>query len=563
MKYKPIPIGVEDFKRLIDDGYYFIDKTLMIKELIDRKGAVNLFARPRRFGKTLNMSMIQRFFEKSHKDNGYLFENLNISKCSGEYMKYQGKYPVIMLSLKSMGQPSYKLSFSLFKQIINREFGRHKEVLQSDDVLPSDKKLFEEIFNSTAEDSAYVNAIRLLSDCLYAVYGKNVIILIDEYDVPLENSYFKGFYDEMADLIRSVFESALKTNPYLEFGILTGCLRVSKESIFTGLNNLNVNSLNTLPFSDCFGFTEQEVLQMTKDFGIENRFTEVKEWYDGYIFGKTEIYNPWSVISYVADASQDSSSLPKTYWSNTSSNEILHELVIKGHEDTHMLIESLVNGATITKPVFEDITYKNIDINSDHIWSFLLFTGYLKPVSMYLENDIIYADMVIPNKEIKSIYRRTIMQWFKEKVRAEGTDKLFDAVISGDVQAFEDEVNNWLLQCISYHDNYENYYHGFLMGLLLGRIGYKVLSNRENGKGRSDITICEFQKRTIAVIIEVKSAEDYNSLDKMCDKALEQIENKQYEADFLKQSYKKVLKYGISFCSDKVCRVKLGGDKVV
>ena len=370
--FKPIPIGVEDFKEIIDKGSYYIDKTGMIQELLDSNAKVNLFTRPRRFGKTLNISMLQRFFEKTDEDHAYLFDGLNISQAGEKYMQHQGQYPVIPLSLKSMKQPNFDLSFYTFRYMITSELGRHIEVLQSDQLLPESRKNFESILNGTADDAVYVQAIRILSDCLYEVYQKKVIILIDEYDVPLETSHFRGFYDEMVDLIRSVFESALKTNPYLEFGVLTGCLRISKESIFTGLNNLKVNTINTLDFRDCFGFTEDEVKEMAEYYGISDRFPEMKEWYDGYLFGQKEIYNPWSIINFVSDAKSDHDSLLQPYWSNTSSNDIIHELVVNGNEETHNQIEALMNGESLTKPIYEDITYRNININTDYIWSFLL-----------------------------------------------------------------------------------------------------------------------------------------------------------------------------------------------
>ncbi|MCC8111045.1 MAG: ATP-binding protein, partial [Ruminococcus sp.] len=394
-------------------------------------------------------------------------------------------------------------------------------------------------------------------DCLYTAYQKKVIILIDEYDVPLESSHFRGFYDEMVDLIRSVFESALKTNPYLEFGVLTGCLRVSKESIFTGLNNLNVYTVINNDFSHCFGFTQQEVEKIADDFGIQAKLPEMKEWYDGYRFGKTEIYNPWSILKYVQSAVSDEECLSQPYWSNTSSNDIIHELVINGNEETHSQIEALMNGESLSKPIYEDITYRNININTDYIWSFLLFTGYLKPIRLFKKNILTYAELVIPNVEVQTVYQTTIMQWFDEKIRTNGTDDLFKAVISGDAEGFEKEVNNWLVSSISYQDNYESFYHGFLAGLLLGKRGYRVESNRENGKGRTDITIYEFQRRTVAIVIEVKIAKDFGDLDAACDRAMKQIAEKKYVANLKQQYYKKVLKYGVAFCSEKVCRVKL------
>ncbi|MCC8111685.1 MAG: AAA family ATPase [Ruminococcus sp.] len=331
--YKPIPIGVEDFKVIIDRGRYYVDKTDMIQELLDNGATVNLFTRPRRFGKTLNMSMLQRFFEKTDEDNAYLFDGLNISQAGKKYMQHQGQYPVISLSLKSMKQGDFSDSFLLFKKIISDEFKKHQKILPF--LSEEDRSDYQELMSRKADDSHYLYAIRTLSDCLYAAYQKKVIILIDEYDVPLETSHFRGFYDEMVDLIRSVFESALKTNPYLEFGVLTGCLRVSKKSIFTGLNNLNVYTVINNDFSNHFGFTQQEVEKIADDFGIQAKLLEMKQWYDGYLFGQTEIYNPWSILKYVQSARSNETCPSQSYWSNTSSNDIIHELVVNGNEEKH------------------------------------------------------------------------------------------------------------------------------------------------------------------------------------------------------------------------------------
>lgn len=555
MDFKPIPIGVEDFKELVNKGYYFVDKTLMIKDIIDIKSSVNLFTRPRRFGKTLNMSMIQRYFEKTEEDNAYLFDGLNISKAGEKYKEHQGQYPVITLSLKSMKQPSYEYSFKQYKELIKNEFWRHRDIFNSSDIMPDNKKTFKSICDGTAENASYINAVRVLSDCLSIAYKKNVIILIDEYDVPLESAYFGGFYDDMVNLIRSVFESALKTNPSLEFGILTGCLRISRESIFTGLNNLKVNSITTLDFSEYFGFTKEEVKKFAESYGLDKYTDEIKNWYDGYIFGKTEIYNPWSIINFISDARNNKNVLPKPYWSNTSSNDIIHDLVVKGDNNIHNSIEKLLNNGTVTAPLYEDITYRNIDVNSDYIWSFLLFTGYLKATRYFMEDDILYAEMVLPNKEIRSIYRNTITKWFKESIRKKGTDDLFNAVIQGNTDAIETEINRWLRKCISYHDNYENFYHGFLAGLLIGSDEYIVKSNRESGNGRSDIMICEYQLRKIAVIIEIKVAGKFAELNKKCDEALQQIEDRNYEAELIDECYQNIIKYGVAFYQ-KSCKIK-------
>lgn len=554
-EYKPIPIGIEDFKRLIDDGYYFVDKTLMIKELIDMKGMVNLYTRPRRFGKTLNMSMLRRFFEKTEEDNSYLFEGLAIADAGNKYCKYIGQYPVISISLKSMKQSGYREAFSEFKNMISKEVWRHKELLVSDKLMPLNRKKLEMICDDTADNAVYNTALKLLSDCLYEVYGKKVIVLIDEYDVPLENAYFNGFYDEMINLIRSVFESVLKTNDSLEFAVMTGCLRISKESIFTGLNNLNVYPVTDNAFSQYFGFTEQEVKQLADYYGLSDCFETIKTWYDGYMFGETEIYNPWSVLKYVQFSLFNNSRLPDAYWVNTSSNNIIHELVIKSDRLIRKDIEKLIKGDSIEKPLYQDITYANMNVKSDYIWSFLLHTGYLKPVKIYKKGIQTYFFAVIPNLEIVTIYENTFRQWFDESIRVADKSVLLKAVLDGDAETFELEVNRWLLKSISYHDGYENFYHGFLVGLLEYSDEYLVESNRESGTGRNDIVIKNVLTREIAVILEIKTVSKGETLDQMCYTALKQIDEKQYEVGLVNEGYKKIIKYGIAF-EGKRCMIK-------
>lgn len=555
--YKPIPIGIEDFRRLVDNGYFFVDKTLLIKELIDSGNAVTLFTRPRRFGKTLNMSMLRRYFEKTDEDNSYLFDGLKISGAGEKYKKYMGQYPVISVSLKSMKQPTYEAAFERFRSLIAREFERHDYILSSDRLKPLQKKQFSEIYNGTANDSMYEESLKLLSDCLGEVYGKNVIILIDEYDVPLENAYFNGFYDKMVNLIRSVFESALKTNDSLEFAVLTGCLRISKESIFTGLNNPKVYSVSDAAFSQYFGFTEQEVREFVEYYNISERFEEIKTWYDGYRFGKTEIYNPWSLLNFIDDTMADDSCIPDAYWVNTSSNSIIHELIVKSDRRIRDDIETLIRGDSIDKPLHKDITYVNMNVKSDYIWSFLLHTGYLKSIKIYKKGIQTYFTAVIPNLEITAIYESTFRQWFDESIRAADKSVFFNAVIDGNAEIFELEVKKWLLKSISYHDGYENFYHGFLAGLLEYSDDYEVLSNRENGTGRSDIIVKNVLTHKKAVIIEAKSVrvKKGETLESQCDEALKQIEVRQYEFNLKNEGYTEIIKYGISFL-EKNCKVK-------
>lgn len=557
MKHKPLPIGVEDFKRLVDNGYYFVDKTLMIKELLENKETVNLFTRPRRFGKTLNMSMLQRFFEATEKSNAYLFDGLKIAAYP-EYMAYQGQYPVISISLKSMKRASYQEAYFEYVKLLSDEFERHEIILQSDAVSEEDKLEFQKIKKRIAEPKEYNSAVKLLSKCLQKVYQKNVIILIDEYDVPLENAYHEGFYDDMTNLIRSCFESALKTNPSLEFAVLTGCLRVSRESIFTGLNNLKTYSITKNKFSQYFGFTQAEMQEILQTFSLEQYAGTIAKWYDGYRFGLTEIYNPWSVLNCIDSYLQNDMVACEPYWSNTSSNRIVKRLIEESNERTKSMVEELINGTPIHTQIFEDVTYGTIDVNQDYIWSFLLFTGYLKIISCETIGDETYYDMVIPNVEIKSIYKNTIRSWFIDHINRDNRTDILESVIHADAEKLEDLLCTWLTNTISCFDEQENYYHGFVTGLVSGFNGYMVVSNRESGNGRFDLVVKQRSRWHHAAILEFKVVEKYNQMTKACEDALRQIEEKDYEASLRDEQYENIAKLGICFCR-KRCRVKSGG----
>lgn len=557
MKHKPLPIGVEDFKRLVDNGYYFVDKTLMIKELLENKESVNLFTRPRRFGKTLNMSMLQRFFEATEKSNAYLFDGLKIAAYP-EYMTYQGQYPVISISLKSMKRASYQEAYFEYVKLLSDEFERHEIILQSDAVSEEDKLEFQKIKKRIAEPKEYNSAVKLLSKCLQKVCQKNVIILIDEYDVPLENAYHEGFYDDMTNLIRSCFESALKTNPSLEFAVLTGCLRVSRESIFTGLNNLKTYSITKNKFSQYFGFTREEMKEILQTFSLEQYAGTIAKWYDGYRFGLTEIYNPWSVLNCIDSYLQNDMVACEPYWSNTSSNRIVKRLIEESNERTKSMVEELINGTPIHTQIFEDVTYGTIDVNQDYIWSFLLFTGYLKIISCETIGDETYYDMVIPNVEIKSIYKNTIRSWFIDHLNRDSRTDILESVIHADAEKLEDLLCTWLTNTISCFDEQENYYHGFVTGLVSGFNGYMVVSNRESGNGRFDLVVKQRSRWHHAAILEFKVVEKYNQMTKACEDALKQIEEKGYEASLRDEQYENIAKLGICFCQ-KRCRVKSGG----
>ena len=563
-KLKKISIGVEDFKEIIDKDGYFVDKTLMIKKMIESNAKVTLFTRPRRFGKTLNQFMIRRFFEderteKGEKiDNGGLFDGLAITKCGEEILSHQQQYPVIFLTLKSAKQPTYEMAYGALADEIYNEFMRHRYVLQSDALLPIEKERYENLLNRRADEKEVAKAFAFLSECLFKYHGKNTIILIDEYDVPLENAYFRGFYDKMIDFIRSLFESALKTNPYLERSVITGCLRISKESIFTGLNNLKVDSVLRTEYGDSFGFTESEVEAMLAYYNLQEELPEVKQWYDGYLFNDIEIYNPWSIVNYVYDHDRKITQFALPYWSNSSSNSIIREMVGEADADAKHDLETLINGGTIEKQVHEDITYGDIYQTQDNLWNFLFFTGYLKKISERKDEsgETLYLSMAIPNTEIKTIYKKSIAYWFEQRIKQTDRSPLVRALETGDCEAAEDFINRQLVDTVSYYDYAENFYHGFMAGLLVNIGGYLVRSNRESGNGRPDIVMQTVQIRKGRVIIlELKIAGSIAEMEAACDRALAQIEAQHYAEPFITEGYPEVKKYALSFCK-KECMVK-------
>ena len=563
MEHKPLPIGVDNFEKLITRGYYFVDKTMFIKELLDKKGDVNLFTRPRRFGKTLNMSMLQYFFEDSRKENGekldhaYLFEGLQIMEQGEEYLSHMGQYPVINLTLKGGKQPNYELAYTLLKRQIAYEYKRHKFILQ-DEKLADERDRYQQIMLEKAEREAYVDALQFLSKCLEKYYEKKVIILIDEYDVPLENAYMCGFYDEMIAFIRSLFESSLKTNSSLEFAVITGCLRISKESIFTGMNNLKIISILNKQYDEYFGFTDGEVQKICDDYHMPHKFDTFKEWYNGYLFGEANVYNPWSVMLLIDDLCESENQYPKAYWANTSSNSIVRKLIEMADEDTKKEIEDLIEGKTIEKPIHEDITYDEIYKTMDNLWNFMYFTGYFRKVGERIDEKTkqLYVELTIPNQEVKYIFRTKILGWFDEKVKARDRSNLFTALVNLDVETVEEEIVEMLLETISFNDAYESFYHGFLAGILSGMKGYIVKSNRKGGTGRSDLFIKPVTRRKPAYVLEFKVADKINQLEAAADEALEQIEDRGYARELHDDDYATVYRYGIAFCG-KDCLVKL------
>ena len=558
MAWKPLPIGVDNFEELITKDYFFVDKTLFIRDLLDMKGEVNLFTRPRRFGKTLNMSMLRYFFEMEEDNAGRLFAGTKIMSAGEEYLKWMGQFPVISLTLKSMKQATWELSFEMLKKAIREEYSRHwKTVEASGRLNDADRERFQRIRDLKGTDADYADALKFLSECLYICTGRKTIILIDEYDVPLENAHFAGFYEQMTALLRSLFESALKTNENLEFAVMTGCLRISRESILTGLNNLKIMPITAEDYAVYFGFTPDEVEAMLRFYDLEMNLKTVQRWYDGYQFGSTEVYNPWSVINYVDSCRTNKDAFARPYWSNTSSNSIVRTLVEKADLSVKQEIEALIEGKTITKPIHEDITYEDMDSTQDNLWNFLFFTGYLKKIRKQQEGETIYMEMAIPNSEVRYIYKNTVLRWFEEKTDKKELSPLYESILNGDTEKMAEILSENLMETISFYDYQESYYHGFLAGMLKNIGNYIVLSNRESGNGRPDIILKYPSVRGKAVIIEIKVSGTYQGLEDKCDEALRQIEEQKYEEALRQEGYQNIMKYGVAFYR-KECMAKLG-----
>ena len=554
MTDKAIPIGYEDFQEIIERNCYYVDKSNLIKELIDTQSKVILFTRPRRFGKTLNQSMLRYFFEKTDNDTSSLFQGLKISGYDGKYMKYQGQYPVISVTFKSLGHASFEDTYKAFQHIISDEFKRHIPILESDALLDTEKAQYMQIVNQTADKVDYKFSLGFLSNCLKKVYQQDVIILIDEYDVPLESAYFHGFYSEMVDLIRSTFEKVLKTNSDLHMAVLTGCLRISKESIFTGLNNLDVYDVTNEQFSQYFGFTTDEVQKLLSDYDIPEHEAHIKEWYDGYLFGTTEIYNPFSVVCYVNRRISNDPNPAQKYWSNTSANNIVKELAAKCNDETREQLELLTNGTELEKPIYKDLTYGDLEsVNSEQIWSHLLFTGYLK--QKYNPETDKYI-LTIPNKEVRDVYIKTIKEAFKERLDSNSRDDLFRAILEKDTATAMTIINDWIYEAISYHDEKESFYHGTMLGLLSGWKGYKLESNREAGTGRFDLMLYDAKRRSIGIAFEFKLAASFDDMDAKIDEALHQIQEMDYTQFFRSRDISNIIRYGVAFCN-KRCKMKV------
>lgn len=555
---KNLPIGYDNFRDVIEGGFYYVDKTLFIKTLLERKGKANLFTRPRRFGKSLNLSMLRYFFEdtgdeEANNRNRSLFSGLKIMETGEAYLSGMTSYPVISFTLKGAKQPDFHLAMVSLKRQIANEYRRHEEIAGK---LGSRKERFMKIMLEQGDAGDYIDSIAFLSQCLEAVYHKRCIILIDEYDVPLENAWFNGFYGEMSSFLRSLFESALKTNECLEFAVITGCLRISRESIFTGLNSLEISSVLDVDYGEYFGFLQAEVDKMLGYYGLSAKGELIREWYDGYCFGKSEIYNPWSVAKYVKELSSNADGFPAPFWANTSSNSIVRTLVEQADNTVKEEIEELIAGKGIEKPIHEDITYEDIFRSEDNLWNFLFFTGYLRQDSKRLGGDTRYITMKIPNTEVRYIYKNTIQEWFGMKVKQKDLSALYQAIEQRDTEQMSREISLNLQETISFYDYAESFYHGFIAGLLKNMKDYRILSNRESGDGRPDLILRTPSVRGRAIIIEIKAVDRLDDLESGCETALHQIDDKRYEASLKDEGYETIIKYGICFYK-KECLVKV------
>ncbi len=558
---KKLPIGIEDFEKLRKNRFYYVDKTGMIRELLQNPAEVTLFTRPRRFGKSLNMSMLKYFFEP--KGDKELFQGLEILEDSELCKEYMGKYPVISLTLKDIDAESFETAFAMAAMMVWREAGNHRYLLDSENLAEDEKRAFSQLLNTKMDKSVFCGSIALMSRLLEKHYNRKVVILIDEYDVPLARAHVQGYYEEMVVLIRSLFHQSLKTNSSIRLAVLTGCMRISKESIFTGLNNLNVLTITDVRQDESFGFTDMEVKELLAYYGLDDKYSVAKEWYDGYRFGDVEVYCPWDVINYCALLRADSDARPENYWANSSGNDVVNRFIREagGSKTLKYEIESLIAGEIVTKEIYQEITYQDMYRSIDNIWSVLFTTGYLTQRGRGEGRSF---QLVIPNLEVREIFIRQIMEMFKEDAKQDGEtlDVLCYALQEGNAEEAQRQLRKYLKKTISIRDTFarrelkENFYHGMLLGLLAFKGNWGVSSNREAGQGYADILVeVADGEEPLGIVIEVKYARDGN-LDAACEEALGQIEKRQYGDAFYDEDIEKVLKYGIACYRDK-CRIML------
>lgn len=551
---KKLPIGIENFEDMIKENYYYVDKTGLLKQLLNEHGLVNLFTRPRRFGKSLNMSMLKYFFEIGNDQA--IFEGLEISKDKELCDQYQGKFPVISVSLKGAKAGNYEDAKAMMKYIMAAESRRLYDRMSGDKLSEKQKEQMKSLMSDNMKDTELMTALWILSSILKEYYGKKVIILIDEYDVPLDKAFENNYYNEMIILLRNMLKQSLKTNDNLYMAVLTGCLRIARESIFTGLNNFNIFSITDQYFDEYFGFTDKEVKEILQYYKVPEAFEQTKKWYDGYRFGNTDIYCPWDVINHCRALKVEPDATPQPYWINTSGNYIVKRFIEKANQQTRREIEQLIEGKAIQKEIRLELTYNELDSTIENLWSVLFATGYLtqqgKPQGRTYS-------LIIPNESIRQIFIEQIQEWFKETTRKD-ENRLKDfckAFEEGNAEAIEEQFNNYLMKTISIRDTFttkkENFYHGVLLGLLSYAPDWYITSNQESGDGYSDIMI-EAEQARIGIIIEVKYAENIKTLDKACQKALKQIKEKNYDQKLEEEGYETILNYGIA-CYKKRCKV--------
>ena len=548
-RMKLLPTGIENFKTMIDKSAYYVDKTNFIEDVLNEQ--VVSYTRPRRFGKTLNMSMLYYFFSIKEKENAYLFDGLNITK-NKDALKVQNKYPTIFISLKEMKSLTFDAQISSFSNVIYELLEKNLEILSSDQLSDTTKDILNKLHNRSSSIEDLKISLRVITNALYTYYQQKVIVLIDEYDVPLQAAYQNNYYEEMVEFLRSVFSSALKTNDVLEKGVMTGCLRISKESIFTGLNNFTAYSVLNNISSESFGFTELEVKQLLKDYNLSEKMDEVKEWYDGYQFGNKEIYNPWSTLMYVKNITQDVSFKPISFWANTSGNDIVVKYIQNGDKKLRKEFDLLMNGQSLIKYIKPELTYREMD-NINNIYSFLLLTGYLKVIKDRGENQY---ELIIPNKEVYEIYKQSFMSYFEDYTTSK-KNELYQELVDGDAKKVNLLLNDILLRSISYFDNQESFYHGFLVGLLND---YEVVSNKESGNGRFDVCVLPENILGTIVLIECKHSISEDNLIDDAKEGARQIVEKKYLEEHRFKKYENAIGYGISFYKKQCYVVKLEYD---
>ena len=548
-RMKLLPTGIENFKTMIDKSAYYVDKTNFIEDVLSEQ--VVLYTRPRRFGKTLNMSMLYYFFSIKEKENAYLFEGLNISK-NKDALKAQNKYPTIFISLKEMKSLTFDAQISSFSNVIYELLEKNLEILSSNQLSDTTKDILNKLHNRSSSAEDLKISLRVITNALYTYYQQKVIVLIDEYDVPLQAAYQNNYYEEMVEFLRSVFSSALKTNDALEKGVMTGCLRISKESIFTGLNNFTAYSVLNNISSESFGFTELEVKQLLKAYNLSEKMDEVKEWYDGYQFGNKEIYNPWSTLMYVKNITQDVSFKPISFWANTSGNDLIVKYIQNGDKKLRKEFDVLMSGQSLIKYIKPELTYREMD-NINNIYSFLLLTGYLRVAEDLGENKY---KLVIPNKEVYEIYKQSFMSYFEDYTFVRKED-LYQCLVREDVDQANEILGDILSRSISYFDNQESFYHGFLVGLFSGK---KIKSNREAMHGRFDLCILPKQIFQTALILECKHSKSVKELVSDAKEGAMQIIDNKYEDEIINDGYLHVKGYGISFYK-KYCYIEKAQDE--